>query len=354
MTRSETLYTKSMVLFGLTSLSTEHLMVCKALTIASTVGCTIHGVIVDAVVASCHERTRLALAEAIRHQRRPDGNEIFQLKTKIKTAPKNIIRAQVVVPEPSVWRQPTPTNETRRFKGEAFGAWMEQPQFAHTRTWTLLTEPEGIGCCSELDMFQAEAVEAIVRNSSARVSGRGGVGKTDLIKRLQAAFEALNYRVDVVAATHIQAFAAGGETLLSDLHRNMFRCKQRTVIVGELSMISMAMRTDIALGALLGNVYVVVGDEGQCPPIGEDLVRWKHLPTSDPIHDLTNGLHVQLRKVRHRRATSSGFEAADHPTVDLQARCIHSSTTTKAHSSQMQSTEHEHATPIEDRTPKRT
>ena len=58
---------------------------------------------------------------------------------------------------------------------------MEQPQFAHTRTWTILTEPEGIGCCSELDTFQAEAAAAIVKNRGGRVSGRGGVGKTKLM-----------------------------------------------------------------------------------------------------------------------------------------------------------------------------
>ena len=88
---------------------------------------------------------------------------------------------------------------------------MEKPQFAHTRTWTVLAEPEGIGCCSELDTFQAEAATAIVQNSKARVSGRGGVGKTKLIELLKAQFQALNYRVDVIAATHVQAQVAGGE-----------------------------------------------------------------------------------------------------------------------------------------------
>ena len=71
--------------------------------------------------------------------------------------------------EQSAWRQPTPTSGKRRFKGEAFGAWMEQPQFAHTRAWTLLTEPEGIGGCSELDTFQAEVAKVIIRNLGARL-----------------------------------------------------------------------------------------------------------------------------------------------------------------------------------------
>ena len=116
-------------------------------------------------------------------------------------------------------------------------------------------------------------VEAVVQNKGARISGRGGVGKTNVIKRLQTAFQALEYRVDVIAATHIQAFAAGGETLMSDLHRYTTRCKQRVIIVDEMSMVSISTWADIALGAFLGCIFVVVGDEGQCPPIGEDLDR---------------------------------------------------------------------------------
>ena len=77
-------------------------------------------------------------------------------------------------------------------------------------------------------------------------------------------------------------------------------------------MLSLRTWTDIALGAFLETIFVVLGDEAQCPPIGVDLNRWKHLPHSDPIHELTNGLHVQLRKFRRRRATSVGFELADH------------------------------------------
>ena len=178
MKQSETFTNKTMALFGLTSLSAEHLMVCKALTRATTIGCRIHRCIVDAVLVSGDTQTMVALKEAVGHQRRPDGTELFQLKDKIKNAPKNTVHERVVVAEPSAWRQPTPTHGERRFKGEAFGAWMEQPQFAHTRTWTVLTEPEGVGCCTELDTSQAEAATAIVRNKGARVSGRGGVGKT--------------------------------------------------------------------------------------------------------------------------------------------------------------------------------
>ena len=57
MTQSETFSNKTMALFGLTSLSTEHLMVCRALALATNIGCRVHGCIVDAVLVSGDEQT---------------------------------------------------------------------------------------------------------------------------------------------------------------------------------------------------------------------------------------------------------------------------------------------------------
>ena len=167
-----------------------------------------------------------------------------------------------------------------------------------------LAEPEGIGCCSELDTFQAEAAAAIVKNKGARVSGRGGVGKTKQIELLAADFKALKYDVDIIAATHVQAQVAGGETILSRLPKNS-RCKERCIIVDELSMVNITTWAYLAEAAFVGCIFVVLGDEAQRPPIGEDLNRCKHLSQSDAIHDLTNGLHVQLRKFRRRRRPTS-------------------------------------------------
>ena len=123
-------------------------------------------------------------------------------------------------------------------------------------------------------------------------------------------FKDIGYTVDVLAATHVQAQVAGGETILSHLHKNS-RCKERVLILDELSMINIATWAYLAEAACVGCIFVFLGDASQCPPIGEDLIRWKNLPQSDAIHDLTNGLHVQLRRFRRRRPTSTGFEPAD-------------------------------------------
>jgi len=80
-------------------------------------------------------------------------------------------------------------------------------------------------------------------------------------------------------------------------------------------MVSLAVWAYLAEAAFVGCIFVVLGEEAQCPPIGEDLNRWKFLPQSDAIHDLTNGLHVQLRRFRRRRpiANSTLFKPADFP-----------------------------------------
>ena len=69
--------------------------------------------------------------------------------------------------------------------------------------------------------------------------------------------------MDVIASTHIQGHTVEGETLMPDLHRYMSKCKQRVIIIDEMSVVAISTWADIALGAFLGCIYVVVGDEGE-------------------------------------------------------------------------------------------
>jgi len=108
------------------------------------------------------------------------------------------------------------------------------------------------------------------------VSGRGGVGKTELIRQVVEMFTAAGYegRIDVMASTHVQAANANGKTILSHLHK-CSRCKERILVIDELSMISLAVFAYLAESAFIGAVFVVIGDEFQIPPIGESLERWQ-------------------------------------------------------------------------------
>ena len=79
-------------------------MVCRALTLATNIGCRVHGCKVDAVIVSGDAQTMQALAEAVGQQRRTDGTELFHIKTVTKKAPNNQMAERVVVAERSAWR----------------------------------------------------------------------------------------------------------------------------------------------------------------------------------------------------------------------------------------------------------
>ena len=113
----------------------------------------------------------------------------------------------------SYWRYFTPCKGPRRFTNGAFGTWIYDPHFAHKREWTTLEEEEGLGSCDVHDTFQRRAAERIVSNGGGRVTGRGGVGKTQLIKEVVELFKAVGYEVSVLASTHVQAAFCGGTTI---------------------------------------------------------------------------------------------------------------------------------------------
>ena len=76
-------------------------------------------------------------------------------------------------------------------------------------------------------------------------------------------------------------------------------------------MISLATFAHLAKAAFVGVMFVVVGDEFQIQPIGEDLQRWRQLPESDFMHDLCNGLCVKLKKFRRRQLVGDKYIPGD-------------------------------------------
>ena len=70
------------------------------------------------------------------------------------------------------------------------------------RDWIDYKEDEGIGR-GPGDDFQDKIAEIIVKNRKALVIGRGGTGKSHLIKLLRPKFEARGYTVKCIAFTHV-------------------------------------------------------------------------------------------------------------------------------------------------------
>ena len=97
---------------------------------------------------------------------------------------------------------------------------------------------------------------------------------------------------------------------MSHLHKNS-RSKERVLIIDELSMINLTVFAQLAEAAFVGGVFVVLGDEFQIPPIGENMDRWKDLPESDFLHDMCNGLCVKLRKFRRKEKIGESYAPGD-------------------------------------------
>ena len=98
------------------------------------------------------------------------------------------------------------TNLYPRFKPSTLGVWLQNPRFLFERRWRELVEPPGVGRGDE-DVFQEEAAEAIFQNFGGYCDGRGGVGKSHLLKLLRSKLEAAGWtvnKVDVIAFTHVQ------------------------------------------------------------------------------------------------------------------------------------------------------
>lgn len=315
--RSETLVNRSMYLWGLYSLNREHLLVAQAIALTKTIPRVhIHGLIVDAVLVTVDgkgaQEHKQQLKQGITTATHIDGHTKFHLKDKSQDG-KPLTRdakaceplVKVVHRKASAW-QPGHMDEDKFLlckPSVAFGAWCENPWFAYERHWRIMTEEPGIGR-GEGDTFQEEAVQAIADNGfQGYVAGRGGTGKSYLLKLLKAKAFASGYtegQIDVIAFTHVQASNVGGDTILHQLH-SKGKCKRHLIIVDESSMVPLRLWGALAAFKFTGSRFVVLGDvDGQLPPIAdrdrEEL--WSCVDRSRFMHELVGGLRVELHKFR--------------------------------------------------------
>ena len=214
-----------------------------------------------------------------------------------------------------------------RFKD--FGWWMQNPPMR--RVWRSLEEDEGVGRGAD-DTFQDDIVPLVVRNRGAFIVGRGGVGKSYIIDKLKAAFEAEGMDVHVIALTHtaVANVCSGdvtADTILHFLHRFTKKKKPMTIIVDECSQVPLSMQSALLQLKFMGHAIVQMGDpHGQFLPIPDQrheraLVR---LDRSDLMHDMCNGLHITLRKFRrgtdmdHFNRVGSLYPDRRAPNFDLE------------------------------------
>lgn len=358
MIRSETLSNRTMFLFGLFSLNREHLLVCKAIRLTEQLGCQVHGVCVDGVFVAGGPKKMLLLRHKVNEIfREKDSTLVYKLKGEEGAVAGVLAKCTAINHAPrvrgddshaSAWRPEEYTTSSSTIGGDsnddrdallwprfrrsipqggaqvlfksaqtsedhddipdALGNWLHEPRFLYERHWRFISEPEGIGDCSEHDTFQDEVAKLIFENQGGYVSGRGGCGKSQLIEKLKVLFEAAKYRCDMTGFTHVQAANINGVTVLHDLWKNI-KCKRRVLIIDEASQLPLHLWSVIATLNYVGCKIVVLGDfEGQLPPIADRtrMDLWKKIPGSPFMHDLCNGLHIKMQKIRRGNPPGTG------------------------------------------------
>jgi hypothetical protein len=129
------------------------------------------------------------------------------------------------------------------------------------------------------------------------VVGRGGTGKSEVLRRLVARLKAAEITVHTVAFTHVAAQNAEGGTILHELHANK-RQKNVAICVDEASMVSLSLWAQLAKFHFTGAMFFVFGDwAGQFQPI-EDQDAPREVEYSGFLHRLCRGNRIELRKFR--------------------------------------------------------
>ena len=229
-----------------------------------------------------------------------DGAPIWAHKLKDTRAPKCILTTGKNISLKSIWKNhENDEPEEVRLYGASFGTWSVEQRFAYRRTWKTVAEQPGLGRF-EGDDFQDYAAQALVANGGGVCVGQGGSGKSEILKRVKALLLEAGWDVHVVAFTHVASANCGGDTILRELHGkiNSRRC---AILVDEISMVSIKLWSALANMQMTGNHFWLFGDcEGQFLPIQDQhrTTLLEGLDRCDFIHDLTNGLRVEVKKYR--------------------------------------------------------
>ena len=308
MIRSETMTNRTMYLFRLYAINREHLLVCHAHWLTNNIpGLVFHGIIGDGLLLTAQGNALKQLHGRVGKNRRQDNTPYYRVNScqgqnVRRAAPSCEALTRYIEAHPSAWRSDELEKEDNlfpRFKESSLGTWLQHPRFLFERHWHVVAEEPGLGR-GDGDTFQEETAQKIFDNQGGYVAGRGGTGKSHLIKLLRQKLEAAGWTVDVIAQTHVQSRNVDGETVLRHLHQKI-GCKRHFIIVDESSQVPLRIWAVLATLKFTGSRFAVLGDiAGQLPPIADQHreALWSTLERSSYMHDLCGGLRIELEKYR--------------------------------------------------------
>jgi hypothetical protein len=242
---NEQLDNRTMYLIGLQALHHEHVILAKLarfLAPRRPIACRVDCLYYDSKGFKRGEAQR-----PVEQLRNPDGSAIWR-RDKAEPARPNgqddraeptetPFRLKAVVPQRSRWRchlAQAHFAEWEDVRPPVFdiGAWSTERRFAYPRTWLVKREEPGLGCGPD-DTFQDEAVDALLQRRGGVVVGRGGTGKSEILRRLVARLKERGFEAHVVAFTQVAAQNAEGGTILHELyankHQKRWRCASMNI-----------------------------------------------------------------------------------------------------------------------------
>lgn len=353
MTRTDMLTNRTMFLIGRIALDKEHLHLWQLIFRLKQIprAPTLHGCINDCLYLRPVKENEEKLADKITNLiaehvwlRFKNGDPKFKLeRTKevvhfdetgrasiriddeehlfLCDAPENKHTWKYAAPKPSRWThlgggdwgaEILQEKDQLKEDGWSYGHWSVNGAFLVDPPWNDIAEEKGIGRGPD-DTFQEEMAEKLAQTGGGMVIGRGGTGKSHLIKLLVPKLEKIGYTVICIAFTHVAVANLNGvecdaHTILHLLYKfvGSKKCKKKNaVIIDECSMVPMSMWSALLNMRFLGHEIYVMGDyEGQFTPI-EDSHRqhqWEQLWNSRFMLDMCNGLRIKLNKFRRQAA----------------------------------------------------
>ena len=148
--------------------------------------------------------------------------------------------------------------------------------------------------------YEQRMARKIYNNGGVLLTGAAGTGKTTLSDMVVETIhkETPGAWIIRAALTHVAALLQKGQTIAHIMHKHL-KGTDAWFIFDEVSMIPSQLMGHIARWKMMGNKIVLIGDfKGQFLPIFD---RWgysKGIETSNLLHSLCNGVHINLTVYR--------------------------------------------------------